>query len=87
MLTKLVKLYGLQLGYVKSKASSLRYVEGFWLPSITSASRGASSSSGPPGYDFRVPDFFNLFVFDLLVWGSPGKPYEPGEPKKSKKKD
>ena len=35
----------------------LRYVESFQLPSITSASRGAGSGSGPPGYDFRVPAF------------------------------
>ena len=35
----------------------MRYVESFQLRSITSASRGAGSGSGPADYEFRVPDF------------------------------
>ena len=59
-------------GYVESRASSSSYVEGFQIPSITSASRGAGSGSGPAAWVLWIPPtIFPKKKNDILP--SPGR--------------
>merc|ERR1712211_203875 len=54
------------------RPTSLRYVEGFWLPYHLSASRGAGSSPGPATQVLLIPPAFSEKEKPIYVFFSTG---------------